>query len=235
MNGYNDKQLLYCKFCSKECHSRNSLLNHQKRCKDNPERLTSEIFAPGHVGFQKGKSAWNKGLTKETDKRLAALSQKIKIIKKNNPQVNCGRASTPEKEAERRAKISDYAKSRNFGGLTPRSGRGKKGWYKGYFCDSTYELVYVIYNIDHNVSFQRCERCYPYTIDGEQHNYYPDFELSDGSLVEIKGYHTDIVDIKTESVTDRPIVVLFEKDLKYAFDWVKKNYSYNCLYDLYDK
>ena len=34
------------------------------------------------------------------------------------------------------------------GGLRHGSGRGKKGWYKGYWCDSTWELAWVIYQLD---------------------------------------------------------------------------------------
>ena len=34
------------------------------------------------------------------------------------------------------------------------------------------------------------------------------------------------VDAKLDSVTDRKINILYEADLKYAFDWVKENYTY---------
>ena len=30
-----------------------------------------------------------------------------------------------------------------------KTGKGKKGWYKGFFCSSTYELAYVIFCLDH--------------------------------------------------------------------------------------
>ena len=234
MNEFNRPERLHCKFCNKECHNRNSLINHERLCKLNPDRQLTYIMLPGHEGFNKGKAPWNKGLTKDTDSRIAAASASIREGQKKSSYVNTGMASTPEKEAARRAKISAYAKSRNFGGLTPKSGRGKKGSYKGFFCDSTYELVFVIYNIDNGIEFRRCDRSYEYTVDGCHHSYHPDFEMSDGSLVEIKGYHTDLVDIKPASVTDRPIKVLFEKDLKYALDWVKSHYAYKNLYDLYD-
>lgn len=68
----------------------------------------------------------------------------------------------------------------------------------------------------------------------KQHKYYPDFELADGTLVETKGYHSDIVDAKTASVKDRSIIVLYEKDLSYAFDWVKAHYQFNDISDLYE-
>lgn len=46
---------------------------------------------------------------------------------------------------------------------------------------------------------------------------------------------TELVNIKLAAVTDRPIKLLLKKDLKYAFDYVRENYLYNELIDLYDK
>lgn len=122
----------------------------------------------------------------------------------------------------------------NAGGFRKGSGRGKKGVYKGYFCDSTYELVFVIYNIDHDIKFKRNLIGYEYQHGNKIHTYYSDFILEDGSLVEIKGYYTDLVDIKAKAV-NKPLKILYRKDLQYAFDYVKTNYTYDKLEDLYEK
>lgn len=218
---------LICIYCGKQWKSKNSLVSHEIRCKDNPDHIMPS------KGF-KGGIPWNKGLTKETDVRIKKYSEAAKG-KSNNP--NQGRASTPEKEAERRRKISEgMKKSSNGGGLRPGSGRGHKGWYRGYFCDSTYELAYIIYNLDHNIPFSRCPRdiYYLYEYKGKTYKYYPDFILSDNSLVEVKGYHSEVVDLKINSVYDRPIKILYEKDLKYAFDYIKETYKVEKLEDLYE-
>lgn len=75
------------------------------------------------------------------------------------------------------------------------SGRSKHGWYKGIYCDSTYELVYLIYCLDHNINIKRSDKIFEYQIDNKIHYYHPDFEI-DGQLIEIKGYHNNLVDIK---------------------------------------
>lgn len=111
---------------------------------------------------------------------------------------------------------------------------GKHGYYKGYRCDSTYELAYIIYNLDHNIYFERNTTGYPYEVAGEQHLYYPDFRLADGSLVEIKGRITDIVYTKLDAVKDAPIKLLSKDDLRYAFDYVKDAYNCKRLEDLYE-
>src|SRR6059036_3964323 len=56
---------------------------------------------------------------------------------------------SPEREQRRRAKLSKVALQRGLGGYERGSGRGKKGWYRGYSCDSTYKLVFVVYALDH--------------------------------------------------------------------------------------
>ena len=123
----------------------------------------------------------------------------------------------------------------NLGGLRPGAGYGKHGTYKGYWCDSTYELVYIIYCIDHNINIKRnTSDAFMYTYNGKIHRYYPDF-IVNNEYVEIKGYHTDLVDIKTDSVvmSGKTIKVLYKNDLQYAFDYVKNHYVYKTLTDLY--
>ena len=108
------------------------------------------------------------------------------------------------------------------GGHRDKGGRSKSGYYKGHFCGSTYELVYTIYNIDHNIPFERNKKGFPYEYNGMIRNYYPDYITPNG-YVEIKGYWTKLVDIKANALSE-PIQILYEKDLQYAFDYVSKTY-----------
>lgn len=61
-----------CKFCGKVCKNANSLRNHERLCKENPERQESSW-----VKFNHERGAWNKGLTKETDERVKKTSRNI--------------------------------------------------------------------------------------------------------------------------------------------------------------
>lgn len=100
---------------------------------------------------------------------------------------------------ETKKKISETCKKNKLsGGYRQGSGRGKKGTYKGYYCDSSWELAYVIYNIDHNIKFERNEELFPYEFNGEQHKYKPDFIEGD-TYVEIKGYFTEQVKAKDKA------------------------------------
>lgn len=120
------------------------------------------------------------------------------------------------------------------GGYRNGSGRSKSGYYKGIYCGSTYELCWVIYNIDHNIKFERFPSCL--TKDGI--TYYPDFLLEDKkTIVETKGYEDQkIVDKKTKVAESfgYNVIVLRKEDLKYAFDYVTKTYGSKRFYELYD-
>lgn len=126
------------------------------------------------------------------------------------------------------------------GGYREGSGRSKSGYYKGFFCGSTYELVYYIYCKDHNINIERNEKRFEYEHDGEKHTYLPDFRTDEG-LVEIKGYHTSLVNVKM-SVVDEPIRILYAKDIEYMMDYLDVTYNvhhngkhnnYHTLYDDY--
>ena len=224
---------LFCRYCNRQCKNLNSLKQHECRCKLNPNRIKVISHAQKgvcHIPIER--RGWSKGLSKDNDPRLKKLSEQLKIYYCEHDNHQKGVPRTPQEKQ----KISETMKLRGCGGIREHSGRGHKGWYKGYFCDSTYELAYVVYNLDHNIPFNRCSRdiYYLYEYKGKTHKYYPDFILADGSLVEVKGYHSEDVDLKIASVTDRPIKVLYEQDLQYAFDYVFSKYTINKLEDLYE-
>jgi len=119
----------------------------------------------------------------------------------------------------------------NVGGLRKGSGRGKSGYYKGIWCDSTYELVWVIYRLDHNLIVERFKN----KIFNDNLTYFPDF-IENNTIYEIKGFLTqEVFDKKklAESFGYIVEILLFE-DLKKEFDWVKNNYQYSQIEELYD-
>lgn len=124
-----------------------------------------------------------------------------------------------------------YCSIKCTGGYREGSGRSKSGYYKGIFCGSTYELVYLIYRIDNQLPVSRFEG---YITDGNI-RYYPDF-VEGNHIIEIKGYHTDSVDEKKKIAEQLgyTIELKYKKDLKTEFEWVEKNYQYNKIEELYD-
>jgi len=132
---------------------------------------------------------------------------------------------TCSKECAIKLRVKSYHENTNkkVGGYRKGSGRGKSGWYKEYWCDSSYELAYVIYNIDHNITFERNTESFNYTWKNKILKYFPDYIVGNEYL-EIKGYETDKDRIKYTSV-NKPIRILRTKDLKYALDYVIDKYG----------
>lgn len=70
---------LICQFCGKECKNRNSLCNHERMCKKNPNgQLIYTQRSTKQTRFNtKGIAPWNKGLTKKSDERVLSISIKV--------------------------------------------------------------------------------------------------------------------------------------------------------------
>lgn len=62
-------------------------------------------------------------------------------------------------------KLSLIAKQKGLGGYVEGSGRGKKGRYKGFYCDSSWELAYVMYCLDHNICIERNTAKFEYVFE----------------------------------------------------------------------
>lgn len=153
--------------------------------------------------------------------------------KKPLVEMTCPTCGTTFKKESWKPKI--YCKkscSPNMGGVRENSGRSKSGWYKGIYCGSTYELVWVIYQLDHNIEFSRYDGYIEYD-NGRK--YFPDF-IANGCIIEIKGYHNNDVDLKVEACknADMDIKVLYKQDLFECFHWVKDRYEYSQVTELYD-
>lgn len=169
-------------------------------------------------GFQKGRIPWNKGLTKENNEKISEMSKKTSetlMLKEKRPT---GKASNPEKEKERKRKISETMKKNpNSGGLREGSGRGKKCWYNSpiagnVYLRSTYELEYVKYLDLNNIIWTANKKSFKYQFEGKEYKYYPDFYLVELDLfIEIKGFKTLKDEEKWKVIPN--LKVLFYKDL----------------------
>lgn len=155
---------LYCQYCNKQCKNLNSLKQHEIRCKENPNHKESSFI-------EYNKIAWNKGLTKETDERVA------KGAKTFNDKLASGEIifkGTPHTE-EFKKLASINAKKNKLGGW--HSSQHIK--YNGVRLDSSYEL-HVAKSLDEN-NIKWIRQPYFLWIDknNNEHRYYPDFYLSE--------------------------------------------------------
>lgn len=156
----------------------------------------------------------------------------------------CGKAisslrKTCCKEHEKILRIQSFkktcARTHSVGGLRNNGGKGKRGWYKGIHCDSSWELAWVLYSLDNKVLFKRNKQGFEYEFDGNIRKYYPDFILSDGSFVEIKGWNSDRWQAKLNAFPkDKKLRVYYFEDLKDIFSYVHQKYG-NDFTRMYEK
>lgn len=199
-----DKEL-FCNFCNKLCKNLNSLRQHEIRCKNNPNKIdTSNSFG------NKSTPAWNKGLTKETDIRVRHASESLKIWYTNNP-------------------------GHEHGGFIETSARRcKYGSYRDFYCDSSWELAFILYHLDSNIDIRRCKESFPYVFDNKIHKYYPDFVVDD-IFYEIKGIYSAKDYAKIEQFPkNMRLVVVDKKSIKFYIDYAIKNYGENFT-QMYDR
>lgn len=153
---------------------------------------------------------------------------------KGKPSLNStGRAKTEEDEILRKIKISETMKKNPLaGGKRHGSGRGRKGWYKGIFCDSSWELAFVVYNIDNNIDISRCTEKRKYIYQNEEHIYIPDFCVNN-EIIEIKGYKTKQWEEKLKYNPD--VKVLYCNDIDFYVKYCEEKYGKNWINELYNK
>lgn len=164
---------LYCKFCNKQCKNLNSLNNHERLCKNNPNR--DSIITVDHKGKNNpmyGKKAWNKGLSKETSTKIQKMAETYtvnhKLGKHKKPIIN------EEVNDIRKEKLSLIAKNENN---FWKYRRKHLKIYNGFTFDSSYEIS-VVESLDKNNVLWEKPTGFHYIDDNNVKHYYtPDIYL----------------------------------------------------------
>lgn len=158
---------LECCFCGKVCKNTNSLTQHELRCPSNPNKLVNIVISPV---VKKNHIPWNKGLTAETDDRVAKHAAQQREFYRTHPGSFTGKQHTEEYKSH----MSKIAHERELGGFHMRS----KGInYNGVKLDSSYELT-VAQSLDsNNICWTRPSSLTYVGFDGKEHRYVPDFYL----------------------------------------------------------
>ena len=195
------------RFCSKSCANsrqktksmRIKASNTQKKIASTKKALSKKIYLE------------NPSLCQVCGKPLDYEHRKRKVCSKH-----C------QNELERVQKIQ-LCKEQG----TNLCGKGKRGYYKGFYCQSSWELAYVIFQLDHNVAITRNKCRFGYVLDGVERSYFPDFYLIDSdTYVEVKGYYDRKTKEKEKQFPiDKKLIVLTEKEMKPILEYVINKYG----------
>jgi hypothetical protein len=196
----------------------------------------SAIFTQKDRGHCKW-SDENKQKLKELSKKNPYFNGEISTIIKNNRKklncINCNllfdKPPSSKKIACCRKCYYDYIKNNGIlkgkrGGYREKGGRGKQGWYKNYYCNSSWELAWVIYQLEHNTNFKRNKEGFKYQFEGKEYKFYPDFIIDDNQYVEIKGYMGKKNEAKINSFPHK-LIVIDRKKIKPYINYVIKKYG----------
>lgn len=126
--------------------------------------------------------------------------------------------------------MSRLAKERGLGSKTNKPGWGKKGWYNGIWCDSSWELALVLYCINNSMPIERAKIELSYEHEGKVKSYFPDF-LVNGVLTEVKGRPDERWEYKK---LYNPDVDVYDEDrMSPILSWVREKFGrdFTNLYD----
>ena len=200
---------MHCKFCEKHCKNNNSLRNHERLCKDNPDRQLT-IFSDGKfISTHKRSNAAIKAkengsvyvVSDETRRKLSfAIKQRSQEFNKING-----------------IKISDTINKKVVEGTWHTSlAKRMHIIYNGVDLHGTWEYKYAVYLDANNIKWIRNTKTFPYVYEGILRNYTPDFYLPNSNeYVEIKGYKTEKDSEKWKQFPkDERLVIMLKDDLK---------------------
>lgn len=176
---------LNCIYCNKEYKNKNSLAQHEIRCKLNPNKIdTSKSFNNGN------RPAWNKGLTKETDDRIQKCSETYKINHKLGLHKDTSGINNSSSNPKVKEKISNTCLQKSKNGEWHVSlAKNMHYNYNGIDLHGKWEVYYAKYLDENNINWIRNKDRFEYKYQNKKHYYTPDFYLVDtDEYIEIKGY-----------------------------------------------
>lgn len=234
-----------CKFCGKETPSYSGNCNHEIHCKLNPNRKihdkSKSLMNIPNIQYCKfcGKECKNLNSLKQHECRCKDNPNRKNYDNLSKYIINNRKGKTKTNCPEIAKQVETMKQKYRDGYAHPDTGWGfgfKCGWYKNIWCDSSWELAFLLYCLDNNYNISRNHDAFIYKLkDNTLHTYYPDFKI-ENIYYEIKGRVDDICLIKIDAVRKlgKEIILIddttIEKYLDYAIDKYGKSFIelYDC-------
>lgn len=162
---------LICRFCGAEKKNGNSLRNHERLCRENPNRQISN--------FEKSKNS-----IRHSNQYIKALELGLPkpVLSEESRRKLSEKAKGRKHTEEWKQKASERAKKQGFGGWHA----SRSFDYNGIRLDSSYEVKFAE-DLDKNKIKWSRPKPLLYKLNDEEHRYYPDFYLDDyGVYVDTK-------------------------------------------------
>ena len=135
-------------------------------------------------------------------------------------------------EEHKKLFLSKNSKEKGCGGYISDKTYGHGGKYKGIRCDSSWELAFLVYHLEHDMFIERCHEVRKYSFHDKELKYFPDF-VTDKGIIEIKGRPDERSIAKHIQHPD--IIIYNYDDVKPMIQYTKQKYGSNFWDVLYDK
>ena len=179
-----------CKYCNKICKNLNSLRNHERLCKLNPNYTsplpkTDAWYESMHARKGGGTNQWTKA--KETGVNYVLKDETRKKLGLSGAK----RVWTKEMREKHSASMKKAVVENPESYTSSNRGRTKQIIFDGIKFQGTWELEYYKWCINNDVKIERCNESFDYNWNGKR-KYFPDFYLPESqTYIEVKGYETD--------------------------------------------
>lgn len=203
-----------CQYCGKVCKNKNSLAQHEIRCKENPNKIKIvSNFIEYNNSIKSGeRKASNQFIkAKELGLSIPKMSDETKQKISN---VWKGRKHTKETKEKISKTMQQVVKDKpdSYNGVNI-NGKVKKYKYNNVSLDGTWELIFVQYLDKNNIKWKRPNKGIEYVWENTIHIYYPDFFLVDYNVfVEIKGFQTPRDIAKWKMINN--LIVIKQNEIK---------------------
>lgn len=181
-----------CKFCRKLCKNNNSLRNHQRLCKYNPNK---QILVSNFIEYNsrkkelgiKGFNQFTKAKELGLPKPIVSEQTRLKISKSSK-----GRKYSAEQRYNKSIAMKKAVET-HHDSYTKNNvvGRVRNIEYKGVKLKGSWEVLVAQWLDNNNVKWEYETKYFEYEWNGIR-RYYPDFYLPElGLYVEVKGYERE--------------------------------------------
>lgn len=196
-----------CVYCSKLCKNGNSLRNHERLCKLNPNR---QNLISGFIEYNKKKKELGiKGTNQFLKAKRLGMESPIVTQETRNKLSNKSKGRVQsEEEREMRKRVMQEVVQKHPDSYTKNNvvGRVRNIKYGENILKGSWEVLVATWLDSHNIKWEHEVKSFEYEWNGKR-KYYPDFYLPELDLfIEVKGYETERDRCKWKVVTNLVVI-----------------------------
>lgn len=200
------KIMIECRFCQRVSKNKNSLINHERLCKENPNRQILDVWY-----LKKNNPNPENQYSKAEKLGLPRPTMSVETRKKIS---DCSRLQqwTTERKQRHSERMKSAVLSNPDSYTSSNRGRTRQITVDGIKFQGQWEVDFYLWTKKNGLRVERPKNGFLYEYNGLR-TYYPDFYIPSLSVyVEIKGYETEKDKAKWGKFPHR-LIVLRQKDI----------------------